>query len=151
MKKKGYWFYGLSGSGKTLATSYLKKKIKNSIVIDGDQIRKYVSYDLGYKLKDREIQISRVLGFAKISIKSSIVPIISTVYMNEKILKKAKQLGIKIFKIERNMSNVFRDHPTYKNNKKNIVGKDIFFENFNSKVIKNDIKLNFFKRLKKIL
>ena len=71
--------------------------------------------------------------------------------MNEKILKKAKQLGIKIFKIERNMSNVFRDHPTYKNNKKNIVGKDIFFENFNSKVIKNDIKLNFFKRLKKIL
>lgn len=151
MKKKGYWFYGLSGSGKTLATSYLKKKIKNSIVIDGDQIRKYVSYDLGYKLKDREIQISRVLGFAKISIKSCIVPIISTVYMNEKILKKTKQLGIKMFKIERNMSNVFRDHPTYKNNKKNIVGKDIFFENFKTKVIKNDIKLNFFKRLKKIL
>jgi adenylylsulfate kinase-like enzyme len=151
MKKKGYWFFGLSGSGKTLATSYLKKKIKNSIVIDGDQIRKYVSYDLGYKLKDREIQISRVLGFAKISIKSSIVPIISTVYMNEKILKKAKQLGIKMFKVERNMSNVFRDHPTYKNNKKNIVGKDIFFEDFKSKVIKNDIKLNFFKSLKKIL
>lgn len=151
MKKKGYWFFGLSGSGKTLATSYLKKKIKNSIVIDGDQIRKYVSYDLGYQLKDREVQISRVLGFAKISIKSSIVPIISTVYMNEKILKKAKKLGIKMFKIERNMSNVFRDHPTYKNNKKNIVGKDIFFESFKSKVIKNNIKKNFFKSLKKIL
>ena len=151
MKKKGYWFFGLSGSGKTLATSYLKKKIKNSVVIDGDQIRKYVSYDLGYKLKDREIQISRVLGFAKISIKSSIVPIISTVYMNKKILKKAKQLGIKMLKVERNMSNVFRDHPTYKNNKKDIVGKDIFFENFKSKVIKNNIKLDFFKSLKKIL
>lgn len=151
MKKKGYWFFGLSGSGKTLATSYLKKKIKNSVVIDGDQIRKYVSYDLGYKLKDREIQISRVLGFAKISIKSSIVPIISTVYMNKKILKKAKQLGIKMFKVERNMSNVFRHHPTYKNNKKNIVGKDIFFENFKSKVIKNNIKLDFFKSLNKIL
>ena len=100
MKKKGYWFFGLSGSGKTLATSYLKKKIKNSVVIDGDQIRKYVSYDLGYKLKDREIQISRVLGFAKISIKSVNFPYLLNLYMNKKILKKAKQLGIKIIMLK---------------------------------------------------
>ena len=151
MKKKGYWLYGLSGSGKTLATSFLKKKIKNSLVIDGDQIRKYVSYDLGYKLKDREIQISRVLGFAKISIQSNIIPIISTVYMNKKILKKANKLGIKTFKVVRNMSNIFKNHPTYKNNKKNIVGKDILYENFKSKIIKNDTKLDFINSIKKIL
>ena len=151
MKKKGYWLYGLSGSGKTLATSFLKKKIKNSLVIDGDQIRKYVSYDLGYKLKDREIQISRVLGFAKISIQSNIIPIISTVYMNKKILKKANKLGIKTFRVVRNMSNIFKNHPTYKNNKKNIVGKDILYENFKSEIIKNDTKQDFINSIKKIL
>ena len=34
-KYKGVWFYGISGSGKTQASKYLKKKIKNSIILDG--------------------------------------------------------------------------------------------------------------------
>ena len=59
---KGIWFYGLSGSGKTLLSNCLKKKIKNFIILDGDQIRKYISTDLGYSKRAMEEFPSRYPG-----------------------------------------------------------------------------------------
>ena len=47
MKYKGIWFYGLSGSGKTLLSKTIKKKFKNIFLIDGDVIRKNISLILG--------------------------------------------------------------------------------------------------------
>ena len=49
------WIIGLSGSGKT----YLSKKIYNKlkgkkILVDGDTVRKYITYNLKYSKKDRE-------------------------------------------------------------------------------------------------
>tara|TARA_B110000503_G_C6858847_1_gene293970 strand:- start:50 stop:322 length:273 start_codon:yes stop_codon:yes gene_type:complete len=82
-KYKGIWFYGLSGSGKTFLSKILKLKIKNSILVDGDNVRKLVSADLGYSKEDREIQIKRVFGISKIIIESEKFPIISTVYFNK--------------------------------------------------------------------
>ena len=41
-KIKGIWFIGYSGSGKTYASKILKYKIKNSILIDGDEVRNLV-------------------------------------------------------------------------------------------------------------
>ena len=82
-KIRGIWFYGMSNSGKSFASRYIKKKIKKkNVIIDGDEVRKLVSFDLGYTLKDRKIQILRVFGLAKILTNSKIFPIISTVYMN---------------------------------------------------------------------
>ena len=127
-----------------------KKKINNALIIDGDEVRKNISYDLQYNLKDREIQITRILGLAKISLKSNIIPIISTVYLNKKTLKKAMELGIIVKKIERNMNNIFKNHPTYKN-KKDIVGKDIFYKGFKTDIIRNDVKKNFIASLKKLV
>ena len=48
------WIIGLSGSGK----SYLAKKIfsrikRKKILIDGDDVRKYITYKLKYDKKDR--------------------------------------------------------------------------------------------------
>ena len=93
MKKiyKGIWFYGLSGSGKTYASKVLNKKIGNSIIIDGDIVRKYISWNLGYSKADREIQIKRVYGIGKIAIKSDIFPIISTVYFNNQLNLRCKK------------------------------------------------------------
>ena len=90
-KIKGLWFYGLSGSGKSFASKFIKKKIKNSILLDGDRIRKYISFDLGYTEKDRKIQIIRVYGLVKLSLESNLFPIVSTVYMNEQLKKKIKK------------------------------------------------------------
>ena len=48
------WLIGLSGSGKSFYAETLSKKIKNSIVVDGDDVRKFITPDLGYSLTDRK-------------------------------------------------------------------------------------------------
>jgi adenylylsulfate kinase-like enzyme len=144
---KGIWFFGLSGSGKTYASKYLKKKIKKSIIIDGDQVRKFVSFDLSYTKKDRLIQIRRVLGLAIILTKQGYFPIISTVFFNNEVFKICREHRIMPFKILRSdIKNIINSHPTYKN-KKNVVGKDISYEKIKTKKIINDGRKNFCKAL----
>ena len=142
--RKGYWFFGLSGSGKTFASKYLKKKIKNYIIIDGDEVRKHISFDLNYSKKHMDLQIKRVYGISRIAIKSNLFPIISTVWMNKVIFKKAKSIGIKVIKINNN--NNANKKLISKKIKKNIVGHNIFYENFKTFEITN-LKDQDFKKL----
>ena len=136
MKKKinGIWFFGYSGTGKTFASKLISKKIKNSIIIDGDDIRKYISYDLTYIKKDRIIQTKRILGFAKICINQKFFPIISTSFLSKGISNLAKKNNIKVIEITRNKSELFKKVK----NQKNVVGIDIFYENFPRKKIFNN-------------
>jgi predicted ABC-type ATPase len=144
---KGIWFFGLSGSGKTFASNFIKKKIEKSFIIDGDEIRKHISYDLGYTQKDRLMQIQRVLGLGRIAIKQKLFPIISTVYFSNKICKICKQLNIFPIKvIRKNMTVVMKKHTTYKN-KKNIVGKDILYPAIKVRKILNNGDKKFCKIL----
>ena len=40
---KGIWFYGLSNSGKSFSSRYVKKKIKQkTVIVDGDEVRKFI-------------------------------------------------------------------------------------------------------------
>ena len=52
------WIIGLSGSGKSFLANKIYKsaleKNKKAIWIDGDEIRKYITYDLGYTSQDRK-------------------------------------------------------------------------------------------------
>ena len=62
------WIIGLSGSGKSFLAKSLCQKFKNKkiIWIDGDDVRKYISYDLGYTIKDRKknsLLISNICKF----------------------------------------------------------------------------------------
>lgn len=135
-KIKGIWFIGYSGSGKTYASKILKGKIKNSIIIDGDEVRKYISKDLRYNMTDRIIQTKRILGFSKICIKQKIFPIISTSFLSKSIANNVKKNSIKIYQISRNQRFLFKKIKSTKN----VVGKDIFFENFKRENIFNDNK-----------
>tara|TARA_B100000242_G_C43006222_1_gene467578 strand:+ start:200 stop:679 length:480 start_codon:yes stop_codon:yes gene_type:complete len=150
MKKvcKGIWLYGLSGSGKTFISKSLRKKIKNSVVVDGDIVRKHISFDLGYSKSEREIQILRVYGIGKIIIESKKFPILSTVYFNKKINEQCKKSKILPIKVERiNFFKVVKKHKTYIN-KKNVVGKDIFYSNFKTLIIRNDNTRKFIENFK---
>ena len=151
-KYKGIWFYGTAGTGKTLASKFLKKKIKNSILLDGDQVRKYVSFDLGYSIKDREVQIKRVFGISKLIIQSEKIPIISTVYMNTNIKKKLKNENIFLVKIVRNFEKIKNRKHIYNKKMKNVIGVDISYPRIrNSFQIINDNSINeFYKKLSKI-
>ena len=126
-KYKGVWFYGISGSGKTQASKYLKKKIKNSIILDGDQVRRFISFDLGYTVKDRKVQIKRMLGLGKICIKSKIFPILSTVYMNTNLKIKLKKEKILLICVLRDFKRIKNRKRIYNTKMKNVVGVDIKF------------------------
>lgn len=133
---KGVWLFGYSGSGKTFLSKKILKKKYNSFLIDGDQFRSLISFDLGYTLADRIKQNKRVLGLAKLVISNGYFPVISSVYLDPKIFNKIKKNKIRVV-------NVIA--PKKKLNiklqgKKNIVGKSIkqpkikceIFENFRS-------------------
>ena len=88
---KGIWLFGLSGSGKSYISSKLTKIIKNSFKIDGDLVRKTISQDLNYSIKDRIEQNRRVLNLANFIILNGYFPIISSVYLDKTLIKKIKK------------------------------------------------------------
>ena len=147
----GIWFYGLSGVGKSFASNYIfSNNSKKSIILDGDKIREYISTDLKYSIKDREIQIKRIFGLAKISLLSNIFPIISSVYMNNFILKKTKLEKILVVNINRSSVQSMKNNDTYKE-KKNVLGVDLEYELLETKKIYNTGDNEFCKQLDSLI
>ena len=134
--KKGIWLFGLSGSGKTYISKKISKKIKNSFIIDGDEVRKLISFDLGYKKSDRIKQNKRVLGLAKIAIKNGYYPIISSVYLDSKVFLQAKKNKIRVVNIVGAKNRINQKLK----NKKNIVGKQIKQPKIKCEILENNVK-----------
>ena len=132
--KKGIWLFGLSGSGKTYISKKISKKIKNSFIIDGDEVRKLINFDLGYKKSDRIKQNKRVLGLAKIAIKNGYYPIISSVYLDSKVFLQAKKNKIRVVNIVGAKNRINRKLT----NKKNIVGKHIKQPKIKCEILENN-------------
>lgn len=63
-KAKVLWFTGISGAGKSTIAKALEKKLwkdnKQTILLDGDQVRHGLNGDLGFSAKDRKENIRRV-------------------------------------------------------------------------------------------
>lgn len=131
---RGIWFFGHSGVGKTFASKFLDNKINQSIKLDGDVIRKFLSNDLGYSIDDRKVQINRILNLAKIMIYEKKIPIISSVYFSKELLIKTKKERIVVIKIVRDK----HVNDKLKNLKENVVGMDIKLEKIDCDEIKND-------------
>ena len=62
MKNYIIWITGISGVGKSLLGSHLKKKLKKFIKFDGDEFRKLFNNDLGYSIKDRNTNAERLIA-----------------------------------------------------------------------------------------
>ena len=152
-KYKGIWFYGVSGSGKTQASLYLKKYIKNSVILDGDVIRKKISFDLGYTVQDRKIQIRRIFGIVSILLKNKIFPIVSTVYLYQQIKKKLINKKILTIQLFRNLELIKNRKSIYTKKTKNVVGKDIKMPSLKKDIIieNNKSKKKFQKKLYKLI
>lgn len=143
------WIVGLSGSGKTkLSNELFKSKIINNnfINLDGDEFRKNISNDLGYSYKDRKKNAERISRFVKYLSKKKINIVVSVLSnypewlkWNRNNIKNYLQVYIKVNKEKlfvRNKKNL------YLSKKKNVVGKDIKFNEpkFNDLVLDNNFK-----------
>jgi len=143
------WIIGLSGSGKTkLSNELFKSKIINTnfISLDGDEFRENISIDLGYSYKDRKKNAERISRFVKYLSKKKINIIVSVLSnypewlkWNKDNIKDYFQIYLKVNREKlfgRNKKNL------YLSKKKNVVGKDIKFNEpkFNDLVLNNDFK-----------
>ena len=133
------WILGLSGAGKSFLSEKLKQELNNDygefIILDGDVIRNVFDNDLGFSIKDRNINASRISKLAhylsqnKINV---IVPVLSLfpdwLAWNRKNIKEYYEIyidvPISILK-ERNNKNIY-----FKDGRENksVVGVDIEFK-----------------------
>jgi len=78
------WMTGLPGSGKSTLGGLLKTKLETDFhrrveVLDGDEIRKGISRDLGLSKEDREEHARRVSYVAKLLSRNGVVSIVSLI------------------------------------------------------------------------
>jgi len=133
------WILGLSGAGKSFLSEKLKQELNNDygkfIILDGDVIRNVFDNDLGFSIKDRNINASRISKLAhylsqnKINV---IVPVLSLfpdwLAWNRKNIKEYYEIyidvPISILK-ERNNKNIYSKDGR---ENKSVVGVDIEFK-----------------------
>ena len=149
-KKLGLWFFGLAGTGKSFASEYVASEIEKPFILDGDQVRKTVSFDLGYDLPSRGIQIKRVFGLCQLVINNGYFPVASTVYMNNEVKDLCEKENIKLIEIERSFAELERIRPLYKSDK-NVIGKDINIKELDVKKIYNPGTLEFKSAINELL
>ena len=89
------WLTGLSGSGKTTLARALEKKLKESgrpcYVLDGDEIRKGLSKDLGFSHEDRTEHVRRVGEVAALLSKAGLAAIVALISPFHKDRDKARE------------------------------------------------------------
>lgn len=133
----GIWFYGLAGSGKTHASSVSAPKISQPYIIDGDAVRTLISFDLGYTLGERCVQIKRILGMSRLTIQNGFFPIASSVLMNQEILNECRANSIEVIEILRSRDQIHTNRKIYEKSD-NVVGKDITQDTLETMKIFND-------------
>ena len=157
------WFTGISGVGKTLIAKklfrILKKKKKNIIHIDGDKFRSILNNDIGYSLKDRNINASRIINFVKLLNEQKINVIVSANLTSQKYRRYCKRKFNKYLEININTDlNLLkkRDRKKIYSNRslKNVVGfgiKNIKNDTAKIKILNNDSKKKFLKNISILL
>ena len=146
--RRGIWFFGLAGSGKTFASHTCAAFIPKAFVIDGDDVRRLVSFDLDYSMSDRKIQLRRVFGLAQIAKNNDRFPIISTVMMTDEIYQKCIKVDIEVVQIIRPIAQLKEVRKIYETDQ-NVVGKNIQLVDLNTIKLHNDGNSEFVEALKK--
>jgi adenylylsulfate kinase len=85
-RSKGFtlWMTGLPASGKSTLAELLKRKFENGYgryaeILDGDEIRKGLSRDLGLSKEDREEHARRVSYLAKLLSRNGVISIVALI------------------------------------------------------------------------
>ena len=98
MSEKGFvvWLTGLPGSGKTTIARILEQKLKERgfkvELLDGDEVRKWLSPEAGFTREDRERHLRRVIYVSKLLTRHGVVVIASFVSPYRKIREEARKI-----------------------------------------------------------
>ncbi len=88
------WFTGLPGAGKTTLANkiseILKEKGYRVEILDGDEIRKGLSKDLGFSKEDREKHNERVMFVAKILSRNGVITLVPLISPYREIRERAR-------------------------------------------------------------
>ena len=150
------WIIGLSGSGKTsLAKNLFKNMREKKIMVDGDMVRKYITYKLKYSIKDREKNSQLISDLCKFLEKQGflvICSILSIFTEHQKINRKKFEDYFQIF-IHSEISNLKNRNINKIYSKKNVVGKNIKFPKpyKNDLIIGNDFRPYSQKKINQII
>jgi adenylylsulfate kinase len=98
-KKEGFtlWMTGLPGSGKSTLAGVLKAKLEGEYgmsveILDGDEVRKGLSRDLGLSKEDREEHAWRVSFVSKLLSRNGVVSIVALISPYRTSRESAKQM-----------------------------------------------------------
>ena len=77
------WFTGLSGSGKSSIAHEVEKRLSKMgskpYVLDGDILRRGISSDLGFSIKDRNEQVRRAGEIAKMHVDAGVMVLVALI------------------------------------------------------------------------
>lgn len=77
------WLTGLPGAGKTTVARILEKRIHEKgsriEVLDGDEVRKNLSPELGFSKQDRETHAKRVVYISKLLSRNGVITVVSLI------------------------------------------------------------------------
>lgn len=132
------WILGLSGAGKSFLSLKLKNELKSDygefLILDGDVIRRVFDNDLGFTMKDRNINASRISKLASFLSHNNVNVIVSVLSLfpdwlawNRKNIKEYYEIfvDVPVSKLkERNNKNIYLKNGI---ENKNVVGVDIKF------------------------
>lgn len=124
------WIVGLSGSGKTYLSKKLFNKFKGKkILVDGDTVRKYMTYKLKYTKADREKNSILISGLCRFLESQGFLVICSILSIFKNHQKTNRKKFINYFQIflKTNLSKVKKRNNKNIYKKKNVVGHKINF------------------------
>jgi sulfate adenylyltransferase len=100
------WFTGLSGAGKTTLAGQLSNKLELARavhILDGDEIRRHLSKELGFSKEDRDTNIRRLGYVATLLAQKGVISICAAIspyaQIREEIHQAAKREGIPFLEV----------------------------------------------------
>ncbi|RLF02385.1 MAG: adenylyl-sulfate kinase [Thermoprotei archaeon] len=106
---KGFvlWFTGLSGSGKTTVARRVAEILRGKgfkvELLDGDEVRKWLSPEAGFTREDRTRHLIRVANVARLLARNGVIVLCSFVSPYIEVRKKIREIiekeGIRFFEI----------------------------------------------------
>jgi adenylylsulfate kinase len=89
------WFTGLSGAGKTTIAGQVAERlrgIRSVELLDGDEVRKTLSQELGFSREHRRINVARISYVARLLAKHGVLAIVAAISPYRSDREEAAQL-----------------------------------------------------------